>query len=68
MVNELSKELAKSRKATALQGIEAWWYVNKKSIEVYVRDADGVSSARLTRAQLERALELMESALTCGLP
>jgi hypothetical protein len=56
------------RKARALSDTnEAWWYVDPRSIIVHgevlgLAGERWVTSVRLTRKQLERALEIMDSA------
>lgn len=60
-----SREMCESRKARALPGtLGAWWYINPASIDIISQPSfgHGVAQARLTRKQLERALEIMDAA------
>ncbi len=51
------------RKAKPMEGTDdAWWYVDKNGIDIYVESIRaGGLGARLTRDQVARALQLMDS-------
>jgi hypothetical protein len=65
-MDEIPKEMRSPRKAEPYNGTdEAWWYINKRSIDVYATSSAQAelctTVVRLTRHQLERALEIMDS-------
>lgn len=49
-------------KARADDGLEAWWYENIDSIDVYIRNPDSgaLMTARITCYALKKAIERME--------
>ena len=56
-------EMCKSRRCRALMGTEkGWWYVNPRSIDVLAYDNTTTTQVRLTRKQLDKAIEIMDSA------
>ena len=67
MVNETRKQMREPRRARAT-GVtaEAWYYINPKTVDVLAEIVDPgnggrwVTTARLTRKQLEQALAIME--------
>ena len=59
---KLSKAMRGPRKAKVISGgDEAWWYIEPNGITVVSSVAKGLNpiQVRLTRRQLERALEVM---------
>lgn len=58
----LTREMRMSRVATPLSQVEkGWWYINPDSIDVVSQGVTGgVQMVRLTRKQLERALDVMK--------
>ena len=56
-----TKALLSPRKARAEYGArDAWWYVNKRSIEVLAQpNGSNPTCVKLTKKQLQRALEIM---------
>lgn len=63
-MKELPKNMLASRKAKPI-GVseEAWYYVGPTSIDVFISQENcSTASARLTRRQLLRALEIMDEA------
>lgn len=59
-----TKEMCAPRDARTLGNTEeAWWYINPGSIDIIsVNRHEPTSQVRLHRKQLERALEIMDSA------
>ena len=41
---------------------EAWWYINRRSIDIIAVSGNETTQCRLTRRQLEKAIEIMDSA------
>ena len=41
---------------------KGWWYVNPRSIDVLAYDNTTTTQVRLTRKQLDKAIEIMDSA------
>lgn len=67
MVSRFTKHMRAPRNARPLCGTdEGWWYVDPSSISVHGRVTNmggcHTTSVRLTRRQLERALEIMDEA------
>ena len=53
-------EMCKNRRARPMgDTTDGWWYVDPGSITVHAIGNNPVTSVRLTRKQLERALEIM---------
>lgn len=63
MTKPLTKEMTKPRVAGLLGGaVKAWWYINPESIDVCAESQrGGTTHVRLSKRQLERALEVMKS-------
>lgn len=63
-MKELLKNMLTPRKAKPL-GVseESWYYVGPSSIDIFIKQENcSTASARLTRKQLQRALEIMDEA------
>jgi hypothetical protein len=65
MVDGLPKEMREPRKGRPMCGTdEAWFYVNQNSVDIYATSSTqaevNTTTVRLTRRQLERALETMD--------
>jgi hypothetical protein len=64
MVEKVTKaQLKGPHDVRPLSGCDSgWYYVNKKSVDVYVHHGNGVgsSSVRIPRDQLEQMLRLMD--------
>ena len=60
-----SKDMCNSRGARSLSNTKlAWWYINPRSIDIIAVGPDNdTTQVRLTRKQLERAIEIMDAAL-----
>ena len=60
-MKELPFSMRKPRKATPLgRSEDAWYYVGPSSVDIYCQEKGvNVQQCRLTRRQLERALEIM---------
>jgi hypothetical protein len=64
----LPQKMREPRKCRATNGTaEAWYYLNPRSIDVLAEIVDGnngarwITTCRLTRRQLQQALEIMET-------
>ena len=59
-----SNEMLVPRRARPLgyDTSDGWWYINYGSIDIFAEGQVSVTSVRLTRKQLKRALEIMDAA------
>ena len=61
---KLTKPMLAPRRARPLAGTEdAWFYVEPKGVSVFAsKEGGGTTACKLTRRQLERALEILRAA------
>lgn len=59
----LTRQMREPRKAKPIQAAGAWYYVNPRSIDVFVQSKNGATpSCQLTHRQLRQALAIMQTA------
>jgi len=65
-VKDIPKSMLKSRRARLVHGSgECWYYINPGGLEVLVtsqKDLAASQTFRITRKQMERALEIIKAA------